>query len=130
MWIKYNPNPLGRNVDDCTVRAICKLTGKTWEEVYIGIVLQGLLLANMPNGNDVWGAYLKRLGYKRRIVPDTCPDCYTVKDFCRDHPRGRYLLALSSHVVTVEDGSYFDTFDSGAETPIYYWTKESEKNGI
>lgn len=117
-------------MEDCTVRAICKLTGKSWDEVYIGMALQGLLLANMPNGNDVWGAYLQHLGYERFDAPNTCPSCYTVADFCRDHPRGRYLLALSNHVVTVEDGSYFDTFDSGAETPIYFWTKEIDTNGI
>ena len=30
----YNNNPLGRNVNDCSVRAIALATGKTWDETY------------------------------------------------------------------------------------------------
>ena len=27
-WVEYNPNPLKKNVGDCTLRAYCKFTGK------------------------------------------------------------------------------------------------------
>nr|DAW82566.1 MAG TPA: hypothetical protein [Caudoviricetes sp.] len=37
-----------------------------------------------------------------------------------------YVLALSSHVVCVEDGTYFDTWDSGSEIPLFYWAKEDK----
>ena len=57
-------------------------------------------------------------------MPNMCPPCYTVKDFCKDHPVGTYILATGSHVVTVVDGNYYDTWDSGTEVPIYYWKKE------
>ena len=33
----FNPNPAGLKVGDCTVRAIAKGTGKSWDEVYIGL---------------------------------------------------------------------------------------------
>ena len=79
---------------------------------------------DMPSSNAVWSEYLKRCGYKRYVIPDTCPDCYTVKDFCRDNPRGKFLLATGSHVVAVKDGDYFDAWDSGNEVPIYYWSKD------
>lgn len=124
MWIQFNPNPNGSRVGDCVIRAICKLTGKTWEEVYAGVAVEGFLFGDMPSSNSVWGSYLKRLGYRREVVPDTCPACYTVKQFCADHPTGSFLLSLSGHAVTVEDGNYYDTWDSGDEIPIYYWTKE------
>lgn len=123
MWIQYNPNPNGSRVGDCVIRAICKLTGKTWEQVYAGVAVEGFLFGDMPSSNAVWGSYLKRLGYRREVVPDTCPSCYTVKQFCEDHPTGSFLLSLSGHVVTVEDGDYYDTWDSGDEVPIYYWTR-------
>lgn len=124
MWIPYNPNPHGKRVGDCVVRAITKLTGKTWEQVYAGIVVEGFLYGDMPSSNSIWGSYLKRHGYTREVIPNTCPECYTVQDFCNDHPEGLYLLALSGHVVAVENGDFYDTWDSGDETPIYYWTKE------
>lgn len=28
MFVRYNPNPAGKNVGDCPVRAICKATGR------------------------------------------------------------------------------------------------------
>ena len=122
-FVFFNPNPAGRFVGDCTIRAICKLTNQDWDTVYVGTSLEGFLKKDMPSGNATWGAYLRRHGYIREIVPNTCPDCYTVKDFCVDHPRGRYMLALDQHVVAVVDGDYYDTWDSGNEIPIYYWVK-------
>ena len=119
----FNPNPAGRFVGDCTIRAICKLTDQDWDSVYVATSLEGFIKKDMPSGNSTWGAYLKRLGYIRHIIPNTCPDCYSVRDFCLDHSIGRYLLALDQHVVTVVDGDYYDTWDSGNEIPIYYWAK-------
>ena len=63
-------------------------------------------------------------GFKRFIIPDTCPDCYTIKSFCSDHPKGEFIAATGSHVVAVVDGDYYDTGDSGNEVPVYYWKKE------
>lgn len=126
-FVFYNPNPRNRFVGDCTIRAICKLTGKDWDSVYVGTTLEGFFAKDMPSGNSTWGAYLDRLGYVRRALPDTCPFCYTVKDFCRDHPTGHFLLSLDQHVVAVVNGNYYDTWDSGNEIPIYYWMKGLDK---
>lgn len=125
MYSAYNPNPMGARVGDCTVRAISRATGESWDTVYCGLCVEGLRLCDMPTANHVWGAYLRRHGFRRRALPDDCPDCYTVADFCRDHPHGTYVLAISGHVVCVSDGSYYDTWDSGAESPAYYWYKEA-----
>ena len=123
-YAAYNANPAGARVGDCTVRAISKALGQDWERTYIELCLQGFLLCDMPSANHVWGAYLRAKGFKRGIVPDSCPDCYTVRDFCRDHPEGTFILALSGHVVAVRNGLYYDTWDSGDETPLYFWYRE------
>lgn len=99
MFCRYNPNPEGKSVGDCTVRAISKALGQDWETTYAGIALEGFLLCDMPSANHVWGAYLRHKGFTRHILPETCPDCYTVSDFSEDHPNGTYILALSGHVV-------------------------------
>lgn len=122
----YNPNPMGARVGDCTVRAIARATGQSWERVYTGLCLEGFALGDMPSANHVWGAYLRRHGFRRHILPDDCPDFYTVADFCRDHPKGSYVLAISGHVVCAEDGDYYDTWDSGGEVPAYYWAREGK----
>lgn len=124
-YAEYNPNPAGKSVGDCTIRAISKALDQTWEETYAGICLQGFEMKDMPSSNAVWGAYLRRNGFRRYVIPDTCPDCYTVEDFAIEHPRGTYILALSGHVVCVRDGDWHDTWQSGNEIPLYYW----ERNG-
>lgn len=123
-WVFYNPNPEGKFVGDCTVRAVAKATEQKWEDAYSGMALQGLIMADMPSGNSVWGAYLKTKGFKRHLLPDTCPDCYTVEQFCKDYPTGTYIVALSGHVLTVSNGDYYDSWDSGKETPIFYYRKD------
>ena len=84
----------------------------------------GRMHYDMPSANRVWGAYLRSKGWGRKIVPDECPVCYSVKDFCREYPEGTYILALDSHVVAIINGDYYDTWDSGNESPIYYWYKK------
>lgn len=123
MFKHFNRNPYGKNVGDCTVRAISKATGQDCGETYLALCIQGYLDGDMPSANSVWGHYLRSIGYTRHIVPDTCPDCYTVADFAQDHPAGTYILALSGHVVCLQDSTIYDSWDSSGEVPLYYWTK-------
>lgn len=119
----FNPNPARNRVGDCTVRAISKATGKTWDEIYAALAAYGFANKDMPSANSVWGRYLKDQGFFRHLIEDESGE-YTVEDFCRDHPNGVYLLAIDGHVVCAADGFYYDSWDSGCETPVYYWTKE------
>lgn len=129
MYKYYNPNPYGKVVGDCVVRGISKLTNKSWDYTFLAICMTGFDVKNMPSGNEVWEVYLSNLGYTRTMLPDTCPYCYTVNDFTNDYPKGEYLLTTGTHVVAVEDGDYYDAWDSGNEVPIYYWRKE-QTNGL
>ena len=101
MWRNHNENPDGRNVGDCTIRAIAKALGQSWEETYVGVAIQGYMMRDMPSANHVWGAYLRSRCFDRDMIPNSCPDCYTVADFAAEHPEGTYILALSGHVVCV-----------------------------
>lgn len=123
-FIKYNPNPLGASVGDCTVRAISLARGLSWEEAYTDLCETGFKMADMPSSNNVWGAYLINKGYRYSVIPDRCPFCYTVKDFCRDHPDGVFILGTGTHAVTVIDGDYIDAWDSGDKVPLFCYTKE------
>lgn len=123
-WIYYNPNPKGNLVGDCVVRAISLALEQDWNKSYLGISTQGYELKDMPSSNETWAVYLRRNGFKRYIIPNECPDCYTIEDFCRDNPVGVFVVATGTHVVTCIDGNYYDTWDSGQKIPIYYFKKE------
>jgi len=122
-YIFYNPNPMNLSVGDCTIRAISKVTGLTWQEAYFHLLLQGFSMSDMPSSNRVWGELLKSFGFIKKFLPDTCPNCYTIRDFCQDNPTGTYVLGTGEHVVAVIDGNYYDSWDSGNEIPIYYFEK-------
>lgn len=115
----YNPNPFGRNVGDCTVRALSKALGQAWHKTYFGLCIEGALRGDMPSANATWGAYLRRHGFRRELAPEDV----TVAEFTDAHPDGIYILALSSHVVCIVNGVLYDTWHSENETVLYFWQK-------
>lgn len=126
MYVEMNKNPHKKTVGDCVIRAISMVEDEDWDDTFIELMLKCFSLKDIPSSNNAWGSYLHDLGYTRHIIPDTCPDCYTIRDFAQDHPSGAYILATGSHVVAVVDGDYYDTWDSGDEVPIYYFEREEE----
>ena len=123
-FILTNPNPKGNLTGDCVIRAICIAEGRDWDDVYLDLMAKGFMEKDMIESNVLWSSYLHSLGYTRHIIPDTCPDCYTVSDFTRDYPVGTYILGTGSHVICVKNGNHYDTWDSSAKVPIFYWEKE------
>lgn len=121
-YIRLNENPNGILVDDCVIRAISTATGRNWDDVYLDLMLEGLEHKDYPNKNSIWWNYLVKKGYKRFIIPDTCPLCYTLKDFVKDHPHGVYIVGDGNHVVAVVDGYYVDSYNSGNMSVLYYFT--------
>lgn len=124
MLINYNPNPQRKKVGDCAIRAIAKALGTDWESAYTQLSLAGYTMADLPNAVPVYGSVLRQHGFKRKAIPNTCPDCYTINDFCKDHPRGTFVVVTGSHVVCVINGNYYDTWESGEEIPILYFEEE------
>lgn len=118
----YNPNPNDKLTDDCVIRAISKFLDQSWDTTYIELFKFAYQEKDMMNKDSIWGMFLDELGYKRHAIPDTCPYCYTIKDFCKDHPNGSFIVGTGTHVVAVIDGDYYDTGDTGTYTPIYYWS--------
>lgn len=121
VWRRYQPNPTGRNVQDCSIRAIAAALDLDWDTASDLVYDMAKSMGTTTPDDAAWGAVLRRAGFYRQALPNTCPDCYTVKDFCTDHPRGVYVLKTSGHVVTVIDGQAWDSWDSTREIPQYFW---------
>lgn len=98
MWVEFNPNPdNAKRVGDCTVRAIAKALDMDWDRAFLNIVSMAYRLKDMPSSNGVWGELLHKHGFQRFNLPTDCPECYTVRDFCVDHPHGTYVLGIGNH---------------------------------
>ena len=100
----YNPNPVKNNTKDCAIRAVAKALNISWEESFAKIAAMAYGMGETMNNNAAWGAVLRMHGFYRDIIPNTCPDCYTAKDFCRDYPVGTYVLVFGDHTATIVDG--------------------------
>lgn len=124
-WRNYNPNPAGRSVGDCAVRALAKATGQDWETAYAELAKNAFQMADMPSSNGVIAATLRRHGFTRETIPNTCPDCYTIERFAEEHPTGTYVVGTGNHVVTIHDGQIWDAWDSSQETPIFFWRRKN-----
>lgn len=126
-YIRYNPNPTGRNVGDCAVRAVAKALKVDWETAYGMIAANGYAMGDMPSSDSVWGSVLRQNGFYRSAIPNRCPDCYTAKDFCEDNPRGTFVLGFGGHVATVVNGNLYDSWNSSEEIPQYFWYRKDER---
>lgn len=129
-WREYNPNPVGRRVGDCAVRAIAKALNTDWETAYTMVAINGFGMGDMPSSDSVWGAVLRQNGFYRTAIPNSCPDCYTAEDFCKDHPKGTYVLGFGGHVATAVDGDLFDSWNSLKEIPQFYWYRKEQEDGL
>lgn len=124
MWIKCNPNPLGKQTGDCVVRAIAIATGQSWRDTYRELCKVGEIECDMPSSNFVWGVYLRRRGAKQFLLPENCPSCITVRAFAERYPEGIYVIGTGDHAVTVIDGNWYDSWNSEGEIPTYFWKVE------
>ena len=124
MWITFNPNPCGRNVGDCAVRALCAALDVSWEDAFWMLAESAFEMCDMPSSNAVISAVMRKHGFNRASIPDYCPNCYTASDFCKDHPEGVFSLGFGSHICTVINGNIYDSWDSSNEIPQYYFYRK------
>ena len=112
-WVEYNPNPQGKNTGDCSIRAYCKAENLTWNKAYDIAIEWGRKLAAIPDDHVVCHKILtKHFGYEFKR-PEKGKRI-TVNQFAIDNPIGTYVLHVRAHLVTVVNGQFYDTWDSGS----------------
>lgn len=122
----YNPNPLGKEVGDCIIRSLCAVTGQDWFSLYDQLSQLGRTLCTPFNCIDLNVLYEQHFGFikghlKRQKGVKAC----TVAKFCKDHPKGTYIVRLAHHVMAVKDGQYHDIYACWDKSTVYtYYTKE------
>lgn len=122
LFQKYNANPKNKRVGDCVVRAISTAINEPWDTVFMDLCEVGFDLKSMPNDKDTYSEYLNRKGFSNITIKVTKGSKRpTVQSFAQDNPNGTFVLSVANHLVTVVDGKYYDTWDSGSCCLYRYW---------
>lgn len=115
-WKEYNPNPKERNIGDCTLRSYCAAFNISWDKAFD-------IASRVAKENSSMIQYVadKVLTEEFNCVVDEKynkktvkgKDRITVNEFAMSHPYGTYILHVRQHQVTVINGVYWDSWDSG-----------------
>jgi len=115
-WKEFNPNPKERNIGDCTLRSYCAAFGISWDKAFD-------IASKVAKENSSMIQYVadKVLVEEFNCVVDEKYNKKTVKskdrikvnEFALSHPYGTYILHVPKHQVTVINGEYWDSWDSG-----------------
>ena len=103
------------------IRAVAIATDQSWRRTYRDLCRLGEIQGDLPNSNAVWGMYLRERGAKQFLLPESCPDCVTVRAFCERYPEGVYVIGTGDHAVACIDGDWYDNVDSGSAVPTIFW---------
>jgi hypothetical protein len=122
-YVYFNPNSNGDKLTDHSVRAISKVLGKEWEDVYIGLCAVGHSHKDMPSSPYSIETFMKEKGFEKKAISFSYPRCTTVKKFSEENSKGRILLITENYIVALVDGDYYDIYDSGNEEVIYYYSE-------
>ena len=117
-WKEYNPNPKGKNIGDCTLRAYCAAFDISWEEAFdiaSGIAKENASMIQYVAEKVLLEHFNCTVSdeYNKKTVK--AKDRITVAEYAETHPYGTYILKIRNHVVTLKDGEYWDSWDSGSK---------------
>ncbi len=125
MYKKLNVNPKNKKAGDCVVRAFSIATGESWDKTLTDLFQIALKIKFMPNDKETYSKYAESMGFIVRKVELKNGHKPTVKSFAEDNKSGVYILRVANHLVTVINGEYIDSWDSGYKSVYMYWVKES-----
>lgn len=129
MYKYYQPNEkdLKDKYGDCTIRAISKALNCSWLEAY-DVCVPFEREEQCPISCMTLDLYKKvfgSLGFEyHSITVKKGSKRPTVESFSKEHKKGTYICRVANHFVTVVDGDYFDTWDSGDCCLYGYYEKK------
>ena len=126
-WKYYQPNKkdLKDDYGDCVIRSLTKALDMEWLEVFDDIHPISRELQVPFNCKPCYEKYLELKGFKYHGISNgKGTKRPTVNKFALEHKEGTYVLRVAHHLVTVVDGYFYDTWDSGDKSLYGYWVKE------
>ena len=120
----YQPNKkdLKDEYGDCVIRALTKALNMEWLQVFDEMQPISREMQVPFDCRPCYEKYIESKGLKYiGISNKKGTKRPTVDRFAKDHTTGTYILRVAHHLVTVVDGIYYDTWDSGEKSLYGYW---------
>ena len=124
MFQYYNAHPYQLEVDDCVKRAIAVTTNMDYMDVQWGLNQHKKITgAKKFNSDGNPRSYVENvLGFPRVVIPKKNDGTrITANEFCKSHPRGRFIISMAGHWSAVINGTILDTWDCGNEELYSYY---------
>ena len=123
VYVHYQPNPIGRNTLDCSIRAISKIFDISWYDALDLIVEWAKKYSEQTNCSK----NLNTLLYEKQGMHVYEPKkSITFEKFAHLHPVGTFALNSDGHICACIDGKLYDSWDSSLNKIIFYSAKPDE----
>lgn len=124
-YFQPNEKDLSDKYGDCVIRSLCKALDKEWLEIFDDIQPLSREYQIPFNCKPCYEKYLAQKGFVYHGISNAKGSKRpTVNSFAKEHKAGVYVLRVASHLVTVKDGYFYDTWDCGNKCLYGYWVKE------
>lgn len=120
----YQPNKkdLKDTYGDCVIRALTKALSLEWLQVFDEMQPISREMQVPFNCKPCYEQYILSKGFKYFGISNAKGTKRpTVESFAKNNSDGVYILRVAHHLVTVVDGYYYDTWDSGSKSLYGYW---------
>lgn len=122
MFIEYNRNPNGDNIDDCVIRAISFCTNKPYWDVFDGLCEIADELKLEVNSFAVFNKYLTNNDYELREFHNKMT-VKAVADMFAEYDE-KIMLLVNDHVTSVYKGDTYDTWNCNRYIARFMWIRK------
>lgn len=123
MWKYFQSSKKRKRSSDCSIRALMVAEKMTWEQSFDYLCKFARKVQDMPNETRVLSKAIESFGYKPQKIEMVNHRKPTVAEFGKEHPKGKYLIFTSGHVVCMINGNWYDTWDCGDCKVLKYFSK-------
>lgn len=123
---RQNVNFKGKKTSDCVIRALCKASGRKYEEVAKELFDIYMKTGYMVNDKHCYEKWLEQNGFTKFKQPRHSDKTkYLVGEIEDLAPsEGGVVISLANHLTSVYDGVLYDLWDCRHKTIGNYWYKE------
>lgn len=131
-YVYFQPNDkdLKDEVGDCAIRAVCKAFNLDWLAAFDRLCVYARKNQCLPNQDKATKPFLEDAGWHYTSVGRgkriTVADLAKTFSSCDGPMIAHVRVGYRTHLVTIQAGKYYDTWDCGNKLIYGYWSQEED----